>query len=94
LLLMMLLFCCRGVDLDQLLDMNSDELIELFHARARRRCEQHAAAATAAVTALHAGAGCLCMPFFCKSAAYFSQQRTPAVHSSSAASSGTGSALQ
>lgn len=30
-------FTFRGVDLDQLLDMNSDELIELFHARARRR---------------------------------------------------------
>ena len=26
------------MDLDQLLDMSSDELIELFHARARRRC--------------------------------------------------------
>lgn len=25
----------RGVDLDQLLDMNSDQLVELFHARAR-----------------------------------------------------------
>ncbi|KAF6263415.1 ribosomal protein S19-domain-containing protein [Scenedesmus sp. NREL 46B-D3] len=29
-----------GVDLDQLLDMNSDELIELFHARARRRFQR------------------------------------------------------
>ena len=27
----------RGVDLDQLLDMKTDELVELFHARARRR---------------------------------------------------------
>lgn len=31
-------FTYRGVDLDQLLDMKSDELVELFHARARRRC--------------------------------------------------------
>ena len=27
----------RGVDLDQLLDMNPDELVDLFHARARRK---------------------------------------------------------
>ncbi len=27
----------RGVDLDQLLDMKTDALVELFHARARRR---------------------------------------------------------
>ena len=27
----------RGVDLDQLLDMNPDELVNLFHARARRK---------------------------------------------------------
>ncbi|WIA43495.1 hypothetical protein OEZ86_009957 [Tetradesmus obliquus] len=33
-------FTYRGVDLDQLLDMNSDELIELFHARARRRFQR------------------------------------------------------
>jgi small subunit ribosomal protein S15e len=33
-------FTFRGVDLDQLLDMNSDELIELFHARARRRFQR------------------------------------------------------
>jgi hypothetical protein len=39
---------CRGVDLDQLLDMNSDELIELFHARARRRCEQRASHSSSA----------------------------------------------
>ncbi len=35
--------CCilqRGVDLDQLLDLSSDELIELFHARARRRFQR------------------------------------------------------
>jgi hypothetical protein len=37
LLLLLLVLPFRGVDLDQLLDMNSDELIELFHARARRR---------------------------------------------------------
>jgi hypothetical protein len=30
-------FTFRGVDLDQLLDMKSDELVTLFHARARRR---------------------------------------------------------
>ncbi|GMH44849.1 hypothetical protein BSKO_12801 [Bryopsis sp. KO-2023] len=30
-------FSYRGVDLDQLLDMTGDDLIELFHARARRR---------------------------------------------------------
>lgn len=30
-------FTFRGVDLDALLDMSSDELVELFHARARRR---------------------------------------------------------
>ena len=30
-------FSYRGVDLDQLLDMNTDDLVELFHARARRR---------------------------------------------------------
>ncbi|OAE19164.1 hypothetical protein AXG93_4182s1090 [Marchantia polymorpha subsp. ruderalis] len=29
-------FTFRGVDLDALLDMSSDELVELFHARARR----------------------------------------------------------
>ena len=28
----------RGVDLDQLLDMTTDELVELFAARQRRRC--------------------------------------------------------
>lgn len=33
-------FQFRGVDLDQLLDMNSDQLVELFHARARRRFER------------------------------------------------------
>jgi len=31
-------FTFRGVDLDQLLDLNTDELVQLFHARARRRC--------------------------------------------------------
>ena len=30
-------FTFRGVDLDQLLDMSTDELVELFHARARRK---------------------------------------------------------
>lgn len=30
-------YAYRGVDLDQLLDMKTDELVELFHARARRR---------------------------------------------------------
>ncbi|KAL4198000.1 hypothetical protein AMTRI_Chr03g138000 [Amborella trichopoda] len=30
-------FSFRGVDLDQLLDMNTDDLVQLFHARARRR---------------------------------------------------------
>lgn len=30
-------FTYRGVDLDQLLDLNPDELVQLFHARARRR---------------------------------------------------------
>ena len=30
-------FTYRGVDLDQLLDMQSDNLMELVHARARRR---------------------------------------------------------
>jgi small subunit ribosomal protein S15e len=32
-------FSYRGVDLDQLLDMNTDELVDLFDARARRRCD-------------------------------------------------------
>lgn len=32
----------RGVDLDQLLDMSTDELVELFAARQRRRCVGHA----------------------------------------------------
>jgi len=31
-------FTYRGVDLDQLLDMPTEALMELFHARARRRC--------------------------------------------------------
>ncbi len=30
-------FTFRGVDLDQLLDLTTDELVQLFHARARRR---------------------------------------------------------
>eukprot|EP00976_Prorocentrum_cordatum_P085145 1185945-Prorocentrum_minimum.AAC.7 len=30
-------FTFRGVDLDQLLDLPTDKLVELFHARARRR---------------------------------------------------------
>jgi len=30
-------FTFRGVDLDQLLDMNNKQLMELFHCRARRR---------------------------------------------------------
>lgn len=33
-------FTFRGVDLEQLLDMGSDELIGLFHARARRRFQR------------------------------------------------------
>ncbi|KAJ7532782.1 hypothetical protein O6H91_13G019900 [Diphasiastrum complanatum] len=33
-------FTFRGVDLDALLDMTSDELVELFHARARRRFQR------------------------------------------------------
>lgn len=32
-------FSFRGVDLDALLDMGSDELVDLFHARARRRLD-------------------------------------------------------
>lgn len=32
----------RGVDLDQLLDMNTDELVELYGARQRRRCDSTA----------------------------------------------------
>jgi small subunit ribosomal protein S15e len=31
-------FQYRGVDLDQLLDLAPAELVQLFHARARRRC--------------------------------------------------------
>ena len=31
-------FTYRGVDLEKLLDMSTDELVKLFHARARRRC--------------------------------------------------------
>ncbi|XP_014676316.1 PREDICTED: 40S ribosomal protein S15-like [Priapulus caudatus] len=30
-------FTFRGVDLDQLLDMSSEQLMDMFHARARRR---------------------------------------------------------
>lgn len=30
-------FTYRGVDLEQLLDLNTDELVQLFHARARRK---------------------------------------------------------
>ncbi|KAI8802613.1 ribosomal protein S19-domain-containing protein [Cladochytrium replicatum] len=33
-------FTYRGVDLDQLLDMNSQQLTELVHARARRRFQR------------------------------------------------------
>lgn len=33
-------FTYRGVDLDQLLDMNTDELVELFNARQRRRFQR------------------------------------------------------
>ncbi|MEW5307354.1 MAG: hypothetical protein WDW38_001260 [Sanguina aurantia] len=33
-------FTYRGVDLDQLLDMKNDDLIELFHARVRRRFQR------------------------------------------------------
>ncbi len=35
-------FTFRGVDLDQLLDLTTDELVQLFHARARRRCARRA----------------------------------------------------
>jgi hypothetical protein len=31
-------FTYRGVDLDQLLDMSTDNLVDLFPARARRKC--------------------------------------------------------
>ncbi|KAJ6829421.1 40S ribosomal protein S15-like isoform X1 [Iris pallida] len=33
-------FSFRRVDLDQLLDMSTDDLIKLFHARARRRFQR------------------------------------------------------
>jgi|UniRef100_A0A7S1SQZ2 small subunit ribosomal protein S15e len=33
-------FSYRGVDLEQLLDLSTDELVELFHARARRRFQR------------------------------------------------------
>ncbi|CAG8436560.1 6215_t:CDS:2 [Ambispora gerdemannii] len=33
-------FSYRGVDLDQLLDLNSEQLMELVHARARRRFQR------------------------------------------------------
>uniref|UniRef100_A0A2N9HII2 40S ribosomal protein S15 n=1 Tax=Fagus sylvatica TaxID=28930 RepID=A0A2N9HII2_FAGSY len=33
-------FSFRGVDLDALLDMSTDELVKLFHARARRRFQR------------------------------------------------------
>merc|ERR1712217_644311 len=33
-------FTFRGVDLDQLLDMSTDELVDLFHARARRKFQR------------------------------------------------------
>mmetsp|Transcript_33945 Transcript_33945/g.41055 ORF Transcript_33945/g.41055 Transcript_33945/m.41055 type:complete len:146 (-) Transcript_33945:159-596(-) len=33
-------FTYRGVDLDQLLDLSTDKLVELFHARARRRFQR------------------------------------------------------
>jgi small subunit ribosomal protein S15e len=33
-------FTFRGVDLDQLLDMKNDDLIQLFHSRARRRFQR------------------------------------------------------
>ena len=33
-------FSYRGVELTQLLDLKTDELVELFHARARRRYVQ------------------------------------------------------
>ena len=31
-------FSYRGVDLEQLLELNLDDLLEKFHARARRKC--------------------------------------------------------
>ncbi|KAJ6819084.1 40S ribosomal protein S15-like isoform X1 [Iris pallida] len=33
-------FSFRGFDLDQLLDMSTDDLVKLFHARARRRFQR------------------------------------------------------
>ena len=33
-------YAYRGVDLDQLLDLKTDELVQLFHARARRKFER------------------------------------------------------
>jgi small subunit ribosomal protein S15e len=33
-------FTFRGVDLEQLLDLPTDKLVELFHARARRRFQR------------------------------------------------------
>ena len=33
-------FAFKGVDLDALLDMSTDELVKLFHARARRRFQR------------------------------------------------------
>ncbi|GFH24586.1 S15 ribosomal protein [Haematococcus lacustris] len=33
-------FTFRGVDLDNLLDLTSDKLVDLFHARARRRLQR------------------------------------------------------
>jgi small subunit ribosomal protein S15e len=30
-------FTFRGVDLEKLLELNTDELVKIFHARARRR---------------------------------------------------------
>ena len=31
-------FQFRGVDLEQLLELSLDDLLDLFHARARRKC--------------------------------------------------------
>ena len=45
-------FSYRGVDLEQLLELNLDDLLDKFHARARRKC----AACPGRVLC-----GCLCM---------------------------------
>lgn len=36
-------FSYRGVDLEQLLELNLDDLLDKFHARARRKCAARSA---------------------------------------------------